>query len=246
MPDRSRHAPVLVLSCTTSALPRAGTAGGPAMTALDALLSRALDAVAAGGGPALFLVMLLETVLPPIPSEAVLPLAGFAVRRGMLPMGVALGAATAGSVAGAWMLYAAGRFGGRPALDRFGWLLRLDERGIARATAWFDRRGPALVLWARVVPLARSGVSFPAGVARMPFWRFTALTACGSLAWNAVLLGAGMLVGQRWEAVAGIVGRYGTAVLVLATAVAVALVLRAWSAHRRRNAVGTADTGVPR
>lgn len=204
------------------------------MNAAREALAALLDAVEAGGGAAIGLVMLVENLFPPIPSEVVLPLAGFAVHGGRMPFALAVTAATAGSVAGALALYAVGRFGGRPLLERYRWLLRLDEVQLDRADAWFDRRGPALVFWARMVPLARSVVSVPAGMAEMPVGRFLALTAGGSLLWNVALISAGVLLGARWALVAEIVG--ASSKLVLEAAVAAAAVGVLAVGHRRRRA----------
>jgi MYXO-CTERM domain-containing protein len=207
------------------------TAGGGL---IDQLAGAAAAAVGSGGGAALALVMLAENVFPPIPSEAVLPVAGYAVAAGQMHLATALLAATTGSVAGALVLYAAGRFGGRPLLYRYRWLLRLDEAQLDRADAWFDRRGPALVFWARMIPLARSAVSVPAGISQMPVGRFLALTAAGSLAWNSLLIGAGMLLGERWHQVSAAADTYGGIVLAVAAVGLAVVLLRAGHRRRRR------------
>src|SRR4051812_8931784 len=121
--------------------------------------------------------MAIESVVPPIPSEVVLPLAGALVAGGQLSFRVALLAATVGWVIGAWALYTLGRFGGRPVLIRLGPLLHLDETRLARMEAWFVRRGDWLVLAGRLVPGLRAVVSVPAGMGRMPLWRFLLLPA---------------------------------------------------------------------
>jgi membrane protein DedA with SNARE-associated domain len=184
------------------------------------------------GGLGLAAVMAVETVLPPIPSEIVLPLAGSQLAGGHLAFLIAVLAATLGSVVGAWALYAAGRFGGRPLLLRLHPLLRIDESRLARAEAYFARRGDWLVLVGRLVPGVRAVVSIPAGTARMPLGRFTALTAAGSFAWNAGLIEAGKLLAQRWTEVAAVVAPASTGLL----AVAVAAVPVAWLWRRTRAA----------
>jgi membrane protein DedA with SNARE-associated domain len=162
--------------------------------------------------------MAVEGVFPPIPSEVVLPLAGAEVASGTLSFLVAVLAATAGSVLGAWALYALGRSGGRPAVLRFGPLLRLDAARLARADVWFARRGDLLVLLGRLVPGVRALVSVPAGMARMPFWRFTLLTAAGSLVWNAGLIELGAALATRWTDVAGAVAPAATGLLLVLAA----------------------------
>jgi membrane protein DedA with SNARE-associated domain len=167
-------------------------------------------------------LVLVENLFPPIPSEVVLPLAGFYVGQGAMTFALALLAATAGSVLGALLLYALGRWGGRPLLLRWGRVLRLDRRRLDRADDWFDRHGWKLVLFGRVVPGMRSIVSIPAGSSEMPVGRFLALTAAGSLVWNAALIGAGWSLGSNWHAVEQVVAPVGTAVLVLLVVGAVA------------------------
>ena len=155
------------------------------------------EVIAEGGYVILAAIVFLENLFPPIPSELVLPLAGSRVASGDMGYLEAVLAATVGSVLGALVLYALGRFGGRPLLLRYGRVLRLDERRLDRAEAWFDHRGYWLVLLGRVVPGVRSVISVPAGLARMPLPRFVALTAIGSAVWNAALIGGGWALGAQ-------------------------------------------------
>lgn len=157
------------------------------------------EVIAEGGYVILAAVVFLENLFPPIPSELVLPLAGSRVATGDMGYVEAVLAATVGSVLGALVLYALGRFGGRPLLLRYGRILHLDERRLDRAEAWFGQRGDWLVLVGRVVPGVRSVISVPAGLARMPLPRFVALTTIGSAAWNAALIGGGWALGARWR-----------------------------------------------
>lgn len=190
-----------------------------------------LDVIGALGYVGLALLLIAENLFPPIPSEVVLPLAGFLVGRGDLVFWLALLAATFGSVAGALILYALGRFGGRKLVLRYGRFLRVDAESLDRADGWFRRYGDWVVLFARVVPLARSIVSIPAGTMEMPVLRFAVLTAIGSGAWNALLIGAGVFLGANWQRVEHWIGSYSNAVLIAAAVIAAAfLVLR----HLRR------------
>jgi membrane protein DedA with SNARE-associated domain len=188
------------------------------------------------GGLGLAAVMAVESVVPPIPSEIVLPLAGSQLAGGDVAFLVAVLAATAGSVVGAWALYAVGRFGGRPLLLRLQPLLRIDEVRLARAEAYFARRGDWLVLAGRLVPGVRALVSVPAGMARMPLGRFTALTAAGSFAWNAGLLEAGKLLAQRWSEVATVLAPASTGLLTAGLAAVPAVWL--WRRARVAGTVG--------
>lgn len=166
----------------------------------------------------LVLVMAVEHIFPPIPSELVLPLAGFEVARGGLTFAGALAASTLGSLLGASFLYALARRGGRPLLLRMRRVLRIDEAGLERAEKRFARHSAKVVLLGRMVPGLRSIVSLPPGLLRMPFGRYLALTAVGSLAWNALLIVAGQQLGARWSDVAGVVAPAAQIVLVASTA----------------------------
>jgi membrane protein DedA with SNARE-associated domain len=197
---------------------------------LDSALAASESAVGAAGWLGLAAVMAVENVFPPIPSEVVLPLAGAQVAGGTLTYLVAVLAATLGSTAGAAVLYVLGRAGGRPLLQRLGPLLRMDEARLERAEAWFARRGDLLVFVGRLVPGLRSLVSVPAGMARMPLWRFTLLTALGSMAWNAGLIKAGEELADRWAEVSAVVAPASAALLAATATLVPALWL--WRRHR--------------
>ena len=186
-----------------------------------------LDVIGALGYIGLALLLVAENLFPPIPSEVVLPLAGFLVGRGDLSLWGAIFAATFGSVAGALVLYGMGRWGGRRLVLRYGQWLRVDEKRLGQAEGWFRRYGDWVVLFARVVPVARSIVSIPAGTMKMPVLRFVLLTTLGSAAWNSILIGAGVVLGANWQAVEGWMGSYSDVVLIVGTvAVALFLLLR--------------------
>jgi membrane protein DedA with SNARE-associated domain len=172
------------------------------------------NAVTEAGYVGIAIVMAIETVFPPIPSELVLPLAGFQVATGTLAFVPALGASTLGAVLGALVLYAIARLGGRPLVLKLHPLLRITERDMDRADRWFDRRAVPIVLFGRLVPGIRSLVSVPAGLSEMPLWQFIAATTAGALLWNSALLGAGALLGSQYDRVEGYVGPVSTAVMV--------------------------------
>lgn len=161
----------------------------------------------------------LESVFPPIPSEAVLPLAGYVAGRGGPSFVGMVVAATVGSVIGSWVLYGVAATLGQHRIHgfvrRYGRYFGVDEQELARAEAWFDRRGSTAVLVGRCVPLIRSIVSLPAGVRRMPAVRFTVLTAIGSGVWNVTLIGAGVAFGEHWERVSDAVGVFQVVVVAV-------------------------------
>lgn len=153
------------------------------------------------------LLMLAENVFPPIPSELVMPLAGYAAARGELSLVPAVLAGSAGSLAGALFWYEVGRRIGAERLERFaarhGRWLAMTPRDVRRADEWFDRRGGVAVLVGRLVPAVRTLISVPAGLSGMPLPRFLAFSSLGTLAWTAALATAGWLLGDRHALVAG-------------------------------------------
>lgn len=183
---------------------------------LAAIDDFAHDALVSAGYAGLIGVMIVENLFPPIPSEIVLPLAGYEVSRGELTFALTVAAATLGSLVGALILYALGRWGGRPAIGRWGRRLRVGPKELDRAEAWFARWGDWVVFGARLVPGARSVVSIPAGTMRMGLWRFVGLTTLGSAVWNSVLICAGWALGDNWDAISGWVGGASKVVLVAA------------------------------
>lgn len=157
------------------------------------------------GYPGIFLLMLLESIFPPIPSELIIPFAGFSAARGELAFPGVLLAATSGAVVGMVPWYVAGRLFGLPRLrrlaDRFGRWFTLNAAEIDLATAWFTRFGPAIVLFGRLMPIIRTLISVPAGLARMPAILFFGASALGALLWNTVLVGAGYLLNEQYDTV---------------------------------------------
>jgi membrane protein DedA with SNARE-associated domain len=205
---------------------------------LDKVTEVARDAVTTAGYPGIFAAMVAENLFPPIPSEVVLPLAGFEVDAGDLNFLLVVLAATLGSLVGALILYAIGLYGGRPLTLRWGKVLRVTADDLDRAEDWFDRWGDWVVLVARVIPIARSLVSIPAGMMRMGLVRFIALTTVGSLIWNLILVFAGKQLGANWEDVTSVVEDYG---LPLRIAVVVLLLGgAAWLLLRRRKRAASA------
>jgi membrane protein DedA with SNARE-associated domain len=156
-----------------------------------------LDLVQSLGPVGVGLSILLETVIPPIPSEAVLGLAGVLIRSGEMDVVPVVIFATLGSVLGAIFFYGVGRtLGPRRShafLDR---LPLVETEDVDRTFEWFERHGRSAVFFGRMVPIVRSFVSVPAGVVRMPFGQFLLYTAAGSLIWNSVLIGLGVAAGE--------------------------------------------------
>ncbi|MEF3274581.1 MAG: DedA family protein [Chloroflexus sp.] len=183
------------------------------------------------GYPGITLVMLAENLFPPIPSELVMPFAGFLVGRGEMNLLLAISAGTLGSVLGAVVLYYIGLLAGeplvRPFFRNYGRFFLLSEQDLDRALNAFTTHGDVIVLVGRVIPIIRSLISLPAGMNRMPMGRFLLFTTIGSAIWTSLLTIGGMFLGANWEFVIEIVDQYQKLVLVvLAIAVAVFVVQR--------------------
>jgi len=153
----------------------------------------------------IFLVMLAESIFPPIPSELIIPFAGFAAANGQLDLFGVLAAATIGAVVGMLPWYFAGRLFGlervRWLADRYGRLLTMNAGEIDVAVGVFRRFGPAIVLFGRLMPIVRTLISIPAGLARMPLPVFLLASTAGALIWNTILTLAGYILHEHYELV---------------------------------------------
>ena len=151
------------------------------------------------GYPGIVFLMTLESACMPVPSEIVMPFAGFAVQRGSLEF-IATGMAGAvGCLIGSVLSYVVGYYGGRPLLDKYGRYILITKHEIDMAHGWFERYGTATVLIARLLPIVRTFVSLPAGIARMDFKRFAFYSFIGSIPWCYALTYAGVFLGENWD-----------------------------------------------
>lgn len=174
----------------------------------------------------------VENLFPPIPSEIILPLAGFAASRGSFPLWEVLLWTTAGSVVGALVLYGAGAWLGPARLRRIADRMPLVKvSDVDRAHAWFARHGSKAVFFGRMIPIFRSLISIPAGMRNMPAVRFAFLTTAGSAIWNTLFVVAGFWLGENWAVVETSAGWFQKLVIV---AVVVALVVWIVLRIRRR------------
>jgi membrane protein DedA with SNARE-associated domain len=198
------------------------------------------------------LLVVIENVFPPIPSEIVLPFAGFVAQQGASAVNATAGAAqsdttvvgmmiaaTVGSVVGALILYfvsaAIGPERLRGIVERFGKWFGVKSSDLVRAEEWFDRRSSAAVLVGRCVPLIRSIVSIPAGFRRMKLTSFVVLTAIGSAVWNIALIGAGAVLGDQWERVGEYVGVFQWLVIAAVLLLLVRFVVSRLKNRRQQN-----------
>jgi membrane protein DedA with SNARE-associated domain len=152
------------------------------------------------GAPGAGLAIALENLFPPLPSEVILPLAGFTASRGNFSLIEALLWTTLGSVLGAWLLYGLGAWLGRRRMYAIADKLPLvDVEDVEKVEAWFNRHGYKAVFFGRMIPIFRSLISIPAGIERMPVWKFLLLTTAGSLIWNTIFVLAGFYLGENWH-----------------------------------------------
>jgi membrane protein DedA with SNARE-associated domain len=165
---------------------------------LDPIVNAATELIGSAGLPAVFLLMVLESACVPIPSEAIMLFAGFCVSKGELTLAGIIAAGVLGNLVGSWLAYAVGYYGRLDLLEK-NRLIHVNPGHLAKADDWFERYGSATVFFARMLPIVRTFISLPAGIARMPFWRFSLLTVAGCLPWVTMLALLGRSVGDNWE-----------------------------------------------
>jgi len=166
---------------------------------VNALVNFCTNLIGDWGLPAVFLLMVMESACIPVPSEAIMLFAGFAVSEGHMSLFGAVTVGIAGNILGSWFAYWVGRYGGRPFVDRYGKYVLLRHHHLEVAERWFARYGPATVFFSRVLPIVRTFISLPAGFANMAFWRFTFYTVIGCVPWVLMLGYVGVKVGDNWE-----------------------------------------------
>jgi membrane protein DedA with SNARE-associated domain len=159
-----------------------------------------------------FLLIALENIFPPIPSEVILTFGGYMTAQTNLTIQGVIAASTAGSVFGAFVLYRLGTILDvnklEVVIERYGRILRLTKNDIYRADAWFDKYGIWTVFFCRFIPLIRSLISIPAGMAKMNFWLFISFTTLGTIIWNTILINLGARLGENWEVIAARMDHY--------------------------------------
>ncbi len=207
---------------------------------MDAVIERLIESAGVFG---VFLLMFVENVFPPIPSEVVMPLAGYAAARGSLPLMPLVLAGTLGSLAGATLWFVVARWFGESRLrrwaDRFGRILTLTQRDIDRADALFVRRGHIVVLFGRLIPAIRTIISVPAGLAAMSWGTFLLYSFIGSLVWTGALMMAGYWLGSGSDAIGDFIGPISIAVVAVCVAVYVVRVIT-YPRRRRREQAASA------
>jgi membrane protein DedA with SNARE-associated domain len=165
----------------------------------DPIVEFAVDVIDALGLPGIFVLMVAESACIPIPSETTFLFAGFNVERGEYSLFSVVAVGTFANLVGSWIAYAIGYYGRIDVLEKHGRKLHIKPSHLKWADDWFARYGDATVFFSRMLPIIRTFISLPAGVARMPFWRFTVLTTLGCIPWIFMLTWIGLQVGEEWE-----------------------------------------------
>ncbi len=217
----------------TFALPLAGLTD----FIVDPIVEVAVDVIDSLGYAGVFVLMLLESACIPVPSEAIMLFAGFNVSEGDMTLFGIVAAGVLGNVVGSWAAWAAGYYGRLELLEK-NRLIHINKKHLEWADRWFERHGDATVFFTRMLPIVRTFISLPAGVARMPFWRFTVLTLLGCIPWVLLLGWIGQKVGDNWEEWRDYL-HYGD-YLVLA---GIVVLLAWWLIRRRRDRAAPAETG---
>jgi len=213
------------------------------------LLSFVKDFLSAVGYPGVFALMAIEGFGIPIPSELTMPFSGFLAtsaggNKFILPAAVLVGAV--GEVTGGVLAYYLGYFGGRPVLERYGRIVLVSSADLEKGERWFARYGNWVVFVMRLLPAVRSFIALPAGVVRMPFSRFLAFSAAGSLIWCTALTLIGHTLGQHWNSVSGNLRKYDVVILILLVLLITFVVYKRLSAVRgvERDEPGVTDRKV--
>lgn len=183
---------------------------------LFSLLAAAIiDLITRGGYLGIVLLMGIESACIPLPSEVIMPFSGYLVFQGTLVLWLVVLAGAIGCVLGSLLAYAVGAWGGRRLVERYGKYVLVSRRDLDLADRWFREHGGIIVFVGRLLPVVRTFIAFPAGVARMPVWRFCVYTFLGSLIWCALLAWIGMKLGQHWDTLGGWFHRFDAVILAV-------------------------------
>ena len=171
----------------------------PIASLTDPIVEFAVDVVDALGLPGIFVLMLLESACIPVPSEATMLFAGFNVSDGEYSLFAATAVGSLANLVGSWIAYGVGYFGRVDIIEKHGHKVLIKQHHLDWADRWFERYGDATVFFTRMLPIIRTFISLPAGIARMPFWRFTVFTLLGCIPWVFMLTFIGKEAGDNWE-----------------------------------------------
>ncbi|MBO0888616.1 DedA family protein [Candidatus Bathyarchaeota archaeon] len=189
------------------------------MTITETIFNFVVSLASQLGYPGIFVLMVMESATLPVPSEVVLPIGGYLVYKGVLDFWTVVAVATLGSLVGTMIDYSIGFYLGRPAVLRYGRIVRFSQERLETSEKWFGQHGKSVVLLARFVPLLRTLIAFPAGIVRMDWKRFLAYSAVGILVWDIALVYLGEVAGQNSSQISSVLEAYflplGVAALVI-------------------------------
>lgn len=187
------------------------------------------------GAPGVGVAVFLENVFPPIPSEVVLPLAGFTASQGNMNLIAAFLWATAGSVVGAYLLYWLGAVIGANRLRRIAdWMWLVEIEDVDKSLHWFDKYGKLSIFFGRLIPGVRSLISIPAGIDRMNVLSFGLFTLLGSAVWNALLIYLGFILGENWSQVTDVIGQFSTVIKIVIAALIIWVIIKLIRRQKKR------------
>jgi len=198
---------------------------------LDLLVSIILNVISTTGYWGVFFLMLLESAVMPVPSEIIMPFAGYLVWLGKLDLTWVVAAGTVGNLTGSWLAYVVGYYVGRPAIVRYGRFVLLKESHLELAEKWFKKYGDKAIFFSRLLPVVRTVISLPAGIGKMNFKKFSVYTILGSAPWVFAWAYIGVVLGEKWEMLEGYMQWVKVAVVLVLIVVAVWFV---WS-HRKNS-----------
>lgn len=184
-----------------------------------------VNAISTIGYPGVFISVFLESFFAPIPSEIILPFSGFVASTGKMSLVTVIIIATVAAYLGSLPFYFIGRWGEKSVINfinKYGKYLFIQQKDVDKVFGAFDKYGKGVVFFGRLIPMIRTLISFPAGVAKMQFARFSMYTLIGSLTWNIILTYAGYQLGDHWSVVSGWIDKYQNVILIL---IAIALLL---------------------
>jgi membrane protein DedA with SNARE-associated domain len=178
--------------------------------------------------------IILGLAIEVIPSEIVLAYGGYLVWQGDISFLGAVVCGTIGAIVQQWILYAIGRYGGRPFLDRFGKYIKIKPKHMDIAERWFEKYGTGMVFFARFVPVMRQVISIPAGITRMNIWTFTVLTALASIPWSILFVYLGMKLGDQWENISAKAAPYVQPAILIAIGLAIVYFVVKYALSRKK------------
>ncbi|HKI58033.1 MAG TPA: DedA family protein [Trueperaceae bacterium] len=171
-------------------------------------------------------LMAIESACIPLPSEVIMPFSGYLVSTGRFSLWLVALAGGVGSVVGSMVAYALGAWGGRPLIERYGKYVLISKRDLDRADSWFERHGDITILVGRMLPVVRTFIGFPGGMARMNLWRFNLYTFIGSFIWSLGLAWIGLALGEHWDTLGSWFHRFDVVIVALVVVGAALYVFR--------------------